>query len=55
MTTLNVDGGCGVITRGKQIKLKLPTELNYQGLEAHRKEWLNLIEVDGFLKELASR
>ena len=55
MTTINVDGGCGVITRGKQPKLKLPTELNYQGLEAHRKEWLNLIEVDDFLKELASR
>jgi len=30
----------------------LPTELNYQGLEAHRKEWLNLIEVDDFLKEI---
>jgi hypothetical protein len=55
MTTINVDGGCGVITRGKQTKLKSPTELNYQGLEAHRKEWLDLIEVDDFLKTFASR
>jgi hypothetical protein len=55
MTTINVDGGCGVITRGKQTKLKLPTELNYQGLEAHRKEWLNLVEVDDFLKEIVRR
>ena len=55
MTTINVDGGCGVITRGKQSKLGLPAELNYQDLEAHRKEWLNLLEVDDFLKNLARR
>jgi SAM-dependent methyltransferase len=55
MTTINIDGGCGVITRGKQTKLKQPAELKYQGLEAHRKEWLNLIEVDDFLKDFGRR
>ena len=55
MVTINVDGGCGVITRGKQTKLKVPAELTYPGLDANRKGWLNLIEVDDFLKDLASQ
>jgi len=55
MTVINFDGGCGVITRGKQTKLKLPAELTYPGLDAHRKDWLNLTEVDAFLKDLASQ
>jgi hypothetical protein len=55
MTTINVEGGCGVITRGKQTKVKLPAELTYQGLDANRKQWLNLIEVDEFVKDLASQ
>ena len=55
MTTINLDGGCGIITRGKQSKVKLPAELTYQGLNANRKQWLNLIEVDDFLKDITSR
>jgi hypothetical protein len=55
MFTINVDGGCGIITRGKQSKLKLPVELTYQGLDTNRKAWLNLIEVDDFLKDTGSQ
>ena len=55
MTVVNFDGGCGVITRGKQSKLKLPAELTYPAMDAHRKEWLNLTEVDAFLKDFASQ
>jgi hypothetical protein len=55
MVTINVDGGCGVITRGNQTKLKVPAELTYQGLDTNRKGWLNLIEVDDFLKDLTSQ
>ena len=55
MTVVNFDGGCGVITRGKQSKVKLPAELSYPVMDAHRKEWLNLTEVDAFLKDLASQ
>jgi SAM-dependent methyltransferase len=55
MYVINVDAGCGVITRGKQTKVKLPAKLTYEALDAHRKEWLNLIEVDDFLKSLASQ
>jgi hypothetical protein len=55
MTVVNLDAGCGVITRGKQSKLKLPAELTYPALDAHRKEWLNLVEVDAFLKDLVSQ
>ena len=55
MSVINLDAGCGVITRGKQSKLKLPAELTYQGLDAHRKDWLNLTEVDAFLKDFASQ
>ena len=55
MSVVNLDAGCGVITRGKQSKLKLPAELTYPALDAHRKEWLNLVEVDAFLKDLVSQ
>ena len=52
MHVINFDSGFGIITRGKQTKLKLPAELTYQSLDANRKAWLNLIEVNAFLKDL---
>jgi SAM-dependent methyltransferase len=51
MHVINFDTGFGIITRGKQTKLKLPAELTYQALDANRKEWLNLIDVKTFLKD----
>ena len=55
MQAINLDTGLGIITRGKQTKLKLPAELTYQALDANRKAWLNLIEVNAFLKNLGSQ
>jgi SAM-dependent methyltransferase len=52
MHVINFDTGIGIITRGKQSKLKLPAELTYQALDANRKEWLKLIELNAFLKDL---
>ena len=52
MQVINFDTGFGIITRGKQAKLKLPAELTYQALDANRKAWLNLIDVNAFLKDL---
>jgi len=52
MQVINLESGLGIITRGKQAKLKLPAELTYQALDANRKAWLDLIDVSAFLKQL---
>jgi len=52
MYVVNLDTGCGVITRGKQKKLTLPANLNYEALAANRKDLLNLIDVKQFDKEM---
>jgi len=51
MRVVDTDFGCGIITRGKQSKITIPEKLPYNYLEANRKEVLNLISVEDFLKE----
>lgn len=51
MHVVDADHGCGVISKGSQVPVKLmnlPLEYNFFNL--HRKEWLNLISVDDFCK-----
>lgn len=52
MFTVDTDYGVGVIESGKnQEKLDLKgLELTYENLDLNRKEWLNLIAVEEFLK-----
>lgn len=50
MHTVDIDFGCGIISRGKQESLNIEQEnINYQNLNKNRKKWLNLISVDEFL------
>jgi hypothetical protein len=55
MSVVNLETGLGVITRGKQKKLTLPAPLNFDALAAKRKELLNLVEPDEFVKELLGK
>jgi Methyltransferase domain len=49
MRVIDTDFGCGVITRGDGVVLVVDGLLTYEGLEANRKEWLNLVTVDEWL------
>jgi len=49
MFVVDTDFGVGIIRKGKQKRLALENlSLNYNDLEANRKEWLNLITVQEF-------
>jgi hypothetical protein len=49
MKTVDTDFGVGIIQKGSQKTLDLEFKnLNYEGLEKNRKEWLNLISVEEF-------
>jgi hypothetical protein len=55
MSVVNLESGLGVITRGKQKKVTLPATLSYEALAGKRKELLNLVEPDDFVKELTGK
>ena len=48
MFVVDTDEGCGIITQGEQIKLKIVEEINYKNLVINEKKWLNLISVNEF-------
>jgi hypothetical protein len=50
MFVVNTDYGCGVIRKGIQKRVKITESLTYQNLDKNRKEWLNLIEVEDFVR-----
>lgn len=51
VSVVDEDWGCGIIQRGQQETITLPKEeLTYAMLEANRKEWLNLITGEEFLR-----
>ena len=55
MHVVDTDEGCGVISKAFPYyrgtpKLDIKEELTYKGLEANRKEWLDLITVEEFKK-----
>lgn len=55
MYVVDTDHGCGVIKRGKQKLIKLPTDafnLDFDYLDSNRKELLNLISVEEFFKKI---
>ena len=52
MLCVDTDYGCGVITRGKQDKINVNGDLTWDLLNSNRKELLNLITVDEFIKML---
>jgi SAM-dependent methyltransferase len=51
MRVIDADFGCGVITRGDGVVLEVDDPLTYEGLEANRREWLNLVTVDQWLAD----
>lgn len=51
MEVIDDDFGVGVITKGGiQKKLVIDGEINYQGLQANRKEWLNITSTEEYFK-----
>jgi hypothetical protein len=48
MSTVDTDWGCGLIERGGQTLIELPSPFAYEDFERRRSEWLNLISVDEF-------
>ena len=51
MHVVNVDHGCGVISKGSQIPVELMNlPLEYNFFDVNRKEWLNLITAQEFCK-----
>ena len=52
MSVVDSDYGCGVITKGKQKKIKVSEDLTWELLDSNRIELLNLISVDEFKKML---
>jgi len=48
MAMVDTDWGCGLIQRGQQQCLALPSPFTYEDLEAHRAEWMNMISTAEF-------
>lgn len=55
MVTVDTDWGCGVIQRGQQECIELPTPFSYDDFAAHRAEWLNLISPSEFAAIFSQR
>jgi len=55
MFVVNTDHGCGIIRRGKQTRIEIKEKITYKNFDKHRKEWLNLIEVQDFFKSLEAK
>lgn len=52
MYVIDVNTGCGIIRKGKQETINIPGELTYMVLDENRKEFLNLVDINYFLKDL---
>jgi hypothetical protein len=52
MYVIDTNFGCGIIRKGKQETINIPGELTYQILYENRKEFLNLVDINYFLKDL---
>jgi hypothetical protein len=52
MYVVDADAGCGIIRRGTQVTIELPKNLKYEALDKNRKKFLNLVDVNFFLKNL---
>lgn len=52
MHVVDIDWGCGVISRGTQTCIDLPQPMTYADFDANRADWLNLISVEDFEESL---
>lgn len=52
MYVVDVETGCGIIRRGIQETIKAPEQLTYNLLNKNKTIWLNLVDADGFLRDL---
>jgi hypothetical protein len=52
MVVIDTDSGCGIIRRGSQKIIELPERLTYEALDKNREKFLNLVDVNFFLKDL---
>lgn len=50
MFVVNTDYGCGIIRKGTQKRVKITENLTYENFDRNRKEWLNLIDIEDFIK-----
>lgn len=51
MAVVDTDFGCGIISKGHQDLISIEEELSWELLNNRRKEILNLISIDEFLKK----
>lgn len=51
MCVVNIDYGCGIISRGKQFIIDINDELNWDSLVLNRNYWLNLISINNFKRK----
>lgn len=52
MYVIDTETGCGIIRKGKQETITIPGALTYKVLDENRKEFLNLVDINYFLKDL---
>lgn len=51
MVVIDTDFGCGLIHKGKNIKLKnVPQKLEFKDFVENKQKWMNIITVEDFLK-----
>lgn len=48
MRVVDTDFGCGIITKGKQEKIKLDCELTWDNFVKNRQYWMNVISIFDF-------
>lgn len=51
MSVVDIDYGCGIIKKGQQKLLNITQELTFKNFVTNKKEWLNLISFDEFMKQ----
>jgi hypothetical protein len=52
MRVVSTDWGVGIIERGKQEKLVIDVEVNYENFDKFNEKWLNLISVQEFINSM---
>ena len=59
MRVVDIDEGCGVIQKGQQTKITSPSlefsQLTFDFLAANRRDVMNLVSVDQFVKSPRSQ
>jgi len=53
MFVVDIDWGCGIIRHGCQALLDIPADPTWDEFDANRTSWLNLIQIDEFMRRIA--